>query len=140
MQKKKGNSVSRVKSNSPISRIDVEKYKNRSDILRKTVEQIQKDFGLFGLEVYFSGDENMIYEELFEQLSLHVDTLLQNDQEKLFALLYQIDVNDRHIVKAADENPNRSHSEVIAELILYRELRKVILRFWIKENPDWLNS
>jgi hypothetical protein len=140
MQKKKTNSVSQNESN-PLSKgLDVELYKNRADIIRKTAEQVQKDFGQFGMIVSFSENEEMVYKELFDQLTLYIEGLLSHDTEKLMALLYQIDLNQNKVFEAEKEYPDWTHAEIMTELILYRELKKVILRTYIKENPDWLNT
>ena len=56
-----------------------------------------------------------------------------HDFHKLLALLYQIDLNDETISKAEDENPDFTRHELIAELIVFRELRKVVYRNYYKQ-------
>jgi|AntRauTorckE6833_2_1112554.scaffolds.fasta_scaffold01658_3 hypothetical protein len=123
-----------------IQKINTDLYKNRSDILVKTVDQITKDFSTFGLEVRFSGNYAIAYEELFGHLHSHMLRLLESDVEKLHALLYHIDVDERKIRAEQSRHPGWSYSEVVTELTLYRELKKVVIREYIKENPDWLNQ
>lgn len=123
-----------------IQKINTNLYKDRTDILEKTVAQIIKDFSTFGLEVHFSGNYAMAYEELFGHLHHHILSLLETKVEKLHALLYHIDVDDRKIQSEQQKHPGWSYSEVVTELTLFRELKKVVIREYIKENPDWINE
>ncbi len=111
---------------------DIEPYKAETEIIRMTVEQIRKDFAMFGLDISFPMRMNMVYEELFSQLDAHVSQLLTVNVQKLMALLYQIDIPERNIMEAWEAHPEFTHAQVIAELIIYRELKKVILRNYYK--------
>lgn len=111
---------------------DIEPYKAETEIIRMTVEQIRKDFAMFGLDISFPMRMNMVYEELFSQLDAHVSQLLTVNVQKLMALLYQIDIPERNIMEAWEAHPEFSHAQVIAELIIYRELKKVIFRNYYK--------
>lgn len=117
-----------------------EEYKHRADIIQKTVDQIIKDCGTFGIEIGFSGFTEWAYDELFDQLEDQVADMLSGYPEKLWALLYHIDVSDKSIQQASSEHTDWSYEAVVTELILYRELKKVITREYIKQNPDWLNE
>ncbi len=120
--------------------IDIEEYKNRSEIIRQTAEQVMLDFERFGMDVSFSGHTGMAYQELFTQLCTHLEQLLIQNTEKLMALLYQIDIRQDVIVQAARSHPDWTHTEVLSELVIYRELKKVVIRNYIKNNPDWINE
>lgn len=111
---------------------DIEPYKAETEIIRMTVEQIRKDFAMFGLDISFPMSMNMVYEELFSQLDAHVSQLLTVNVQKLMALLYQIDIPERNIMEAWEAHPEFTHAQVIAELIIYRELKKVIFRNYYK--------
>jgi hypothetical protein len=52
----------------------------------------------------------------------------------LLSLLYQIDVSERSIQKKVESNPESQLSSAITDLILERELKKVITRNYFKEN------
>ena len=88
---------------------------------------------MFGMEIYFTGNVTLAYEEVYRQLSGFIETLIMHDFHKLLALLYQIDLNDETISKAEDENPDFTRHELIAELIVFRELRKVVYRNYYKQ-------
>lgn len=123
-----------------LEKINTDPYKSRADIIEKTANQVIKDFATFGLEVHFSGNAAMAYDELSDQLYGHITVMVNNHIEKLQALLYHIDVNEKAIRRAQEEHPDWSYSELVTEMILYRELKKVAIREYIKENPDWINQ
>jgi hypothetical protein len=43
-------------------------------------------------------------------------------------ILYRIDVSDEQIKKAVNENTSEPFSEIITDLIIKRELQKVVIR------------
>lgn len=112
---------------------DIEPYKHKSDIIRQTVQQVQKDFGMFGFEVTFSGNAEMAYEEMFRQLSVHIVHLLENDYHKLASLLYHIDLGEDKIAGASVEHPEWGIADIVTELVIHRELKKVLMRNYFKQ-------
>ena len=116
--------------------LSIEPYKNREEIIRQVAAQIEKDFAQFGLEVQFSGEIVYAYDELFSQLKEHLIWLLDRDYHKLILLLYQIDLTEKQILDAESQYPDVSKSDLLAELIILRELKKVLIRNYYKENPD----
>lgn len=115
---------------------NIEPYKNRTEIIRQTVAQIEKDFNMFGMDIAFSGNTEMAYQEMFVQLQHLIFQLMDSNHGKLSALLYQIDLGEAKIVEASMEHPNWSLAEVITELVIHRELKKVILRNYFKNQKE----
>ncbi len=111
---------------------DIEPFKAEQEVIRLTIAQIQKDFGMFGIEVDFPVDMGMVYHDLFSELNYHISDLLSRNVQKLSALLYQIDLNEKSILSAWEAHPEYTHSQVITELIIYRELKKVLFRSYYK--------
>jgi hypothetical protein len=116
-----------------LEQLDLTPYKLQAEIIQQTIHQIIKDFSMFGMEIYFTGNVAMAYEEIYRQLCGFIETLIIHDFHKLLALLYQIDLSDEAIIKAEEEHPNTTRHEIIAELLLYRELRKVVYRNYYKK-------
>jgi hypothetical protein len=114
--------------------LSVEPYRNREEIIRQVAAQIEKDFAQFGLEVQFSGNCDYAYDELFSQLKEHLIWLLDRDYHRLVLLLYQIDVSEKQIIQKELEFPDVPKSELLAEMIILRELKKVLIRNYFKEN------
>ncbi|MDQ1772589.1 hypothetical protein [Labilibaculum euxinus] len=121
-----------------LKNLSIEPYRNREEVIRQVAAQIEKDFDQFGLEVKFSGEIHNAYEELFSQLNEHLTHLLDRDYHRLILLLYQIDVSEKQIIKTELNFPDVPKSELLTELIILRELKKVLIRNYFKENPDKL--
>lgn len=111
---------------------NVSQFLNRDDIVRDTASQIMKDFGMFGVEITFSGDVNNAYDELHGQLAEQITGLIQTNYDKLLSVLYQVDITDREISRAEQELPHYSHIEIIAHQVIVRDLKKVLLRRYFK--------
>ncbi len=115
---------------------NIELYKGRAEFIRQTAGQIIKDFGLFGLEITFSGNTDLAYQELYHQLDSIIAHLIENDFGRLYSLLYQIDVTERSIQTKKREYPHLTDSEILAELVIHRELTKVLTRNYFKAMKD----
>lgn len=103
-------------------------YYNRTDLLEKVVEQVKKDFNWFSFEIIFKGEEESPYQELYNQILPLVDELLNDDYPKLMAMLYRIDLDEDFLNKKLKESEQADTDEVITDLIIKRELQKVIIR------------
>lgn len=114
-------------SNSNVSGLFTE-----AEIVRETAEQIMKDFGMFGVEITFSGDTNNAYNELHQQLIDQISLLLERNYELLLSVLYQVDITDSEIAKATRELPHYNQVEIIAHQVIVRDLKKVLLRRYFK--------
>lgn len=115
-----------------VSNANVAGLLNREEIVRETAEQIMKDFGMFGVEITFSGNTTEAYHELHNQLIIQISELLNFNYDLLLSVLYQIDISDHEISKAHSELPHFSHKEILAHQIIVRELKKVLLRRYFK--------
>ncbi len=111
---------------------NVKGFLDRAEIVRETAEQIKKDFGMFGVEVTFSGDISNAYEELHWQLVDQISVLIQNNYDKLLSVLYQVDITEREIALAEHDLPHYTHVEIVAHQVIARELKKVLWRRYFK--------
>lgn len=108
------------------------KAAQREDLIRKTATQIIKDFAEFGLDVTFSGNIENFYLELFNQMREHVDRLLAEQYPRFLGLLYRIDVSEQQVAMYQDEMSDASYADAVTELIIHRELKKVMIREYFK--------
>lgn len=116
-----------------ISRQELEKSKREEKFVLLTAQQVKKDFAMFGMEVNFSGNISFAYNELFQQLNVHIENLLNTNYEKLKSLLYQIDLSEKELTKTDPDLHFASISELVTHKILERELKKVLIRTFFKE-------
>ncbi|MBI3500681.1 MAG: hypothetical protein HY063_02715 [Bacteroidetes bacterium] len=108
--------------------MDITPYLNRLDILNETAQQIIKDFGMAGMEIKFSGKIENAYEELFSQILPLVEKLHEENFQNFYNLMYRIDISETQIKKAMESSLDKKFSEVVTDLILKREIQKVITR------------
>ena len=120
---------------------------NKEDIINETIAQIQKDFGMYNINIQFDGNTDNAYEQLMDGLTIEVKQLLANDKSKLQSILYRIDLSEIAIKKALQHtlaNSNQTliingntnnfdnQQQVIAHEIIVRELKKVLTRNYFK--------
>ena len=116
-----------------ISKSELERSKREEKFVLLTAQQVKKDFAMFGMQVDFSGNVNFAYQELFQQLNIYVSDLLNTNYEKLKSLLYQIDLSEKELTRPDSNIQFSSISEIITHKILERELKKVLIRTYFKE-------
>lgn len=117
-----------------VSNSNVSGLLNEADIVRETAEQIMKDFGMFGVEITFSGDTGNAYYELHRQLIDQISLLLESNYDLLLSVLYQVDITEKEIDRATRELPHYNHVEIIAHQVIVRDLKKVLLRRYFKNH------
>lgn len=84
------------------------------------------------------------YDEIRTQLSEQVNYLIQSDFQRLVVLLYRIDISETKLKTLLKENPDQDAGNIIAELIIERQLQKIKSRQQfsqrdknIDENEKW---
>ncbi len=115
-----------------IHKSNIAELLNEKILVQETAEQIMKDFGLFGLTITFSGNTATAYNELFQQLKIQIESLVNSNYQKLLSVLYQVDITDKEIANTQAEIPEYSHIEIIAHQIIVRDLKKVLTRHYFK--------
>ncbi len=115
---------------------NIEFFLNKEDIVRETAAQIMKDFGMFGIEITFSGDVENAYHELHEQLISQISVYLDRDYSRLMAVLYQVDITEREIARAHHELPHYNDLEVLAHQVIFRDLKKVLFRRYYRAKEE----
>lgn len=114
---------------------NIEFFLNKEDIVRETAAQIMKDFGMFGIEITFSGDVENAYHELHEQLINQISVYLDRDYSRLMSVLYQVDITEKEIAKAHQDLPHYNDLEILAHQVIFRDLKKVLFRRYYRANP-----
>jgi len=115
---------------------NIEFYLNKEDIILETAAQIIKDFGMFGIEITFTGVTENAYHELHEQLVNQISVYLDKDYSRLMAVLYQVDITEKEIAKAHQELPHYNDLEVLAHQVIFRDLKKVLYRRFYKSQQE----
>ena len=103
-------------------------YFNNVDYLRETAKQISKDFELAGLPLTFSGEGSTAFNELLYALSPLLSELIEKNFSGLLNLLYRIDIHESKVALLSEHNDYGSLPEALADLIIRRELQKIVIR------------
>lgn len=101
---------------------------NESELRAKLLLQLAKDLNSSGLNFSLTEEQANSYDSLLSELEQLIRPLFESNSQKLYGLLYRIDVSEREIAKAGMELKDFSHSQIIAHAIIFRELKKVLIR------------
>lgn len=97
----------------------------REDIIREYLEY----------EFAISVVHNSSWQDMEVRLSQYINHLIDKDFSKLLSILYRIDVSESKLRQVLEENAGEHASDLIARLILDRQLEKIMTREKFKTNP-----
>jgi len=115
-----------------ITQQNIAQLLNKEAFILNTIAQIQKDFGMYSIQINFDGNTATAYQQLMQQLGSEITKLLSIDKSKFQSILYRIDLSERQIQQALSKNFNLETNHTIAHEIIVRELKKVLTRFYFK--------
>ncbi|MFI5155071.1 MAG: hypothetical protein ACHQEM_02745 [Chitinophagales bacterium] len=98
----------------------------KEDIIREYLEH----------EFAISVVHNSSWLDMEARLSEYINHLIDKDFGKLLVILYRIDVSELKLRQVLEENAGEHASDLIARLILNRQLEKIKTREKFKSNPD----
>ncbi len=75
-------------------------------------------------------------QELREQLIFYINHLLLNDFNKLFSILYKVDVNEEKLKLLLEQNPQTDAAILISDLLIQRQHEKIISKQNSKPTND----
>ncbi len=76
----------------------------------------------------------------FKELSDYINELITTNFEQLIAMLYRIDVSEKKLKKLISEPGSNLSSDVIAKLVIERQLEKITSRRETKIPPEEKND
>lgn len=80
---------------------------------------------LLNKELSLQLPEQLAMEELEQQLTDHINHLINTDFEKLIYYLYRIDVNELKMKQLLQQQGGINAAQLIARLIIERQLQKI---------------
>ena len=81
------------------------------------------------LELSNKNVQKQSYEAQFELLSQFIDHLIQTDFSRLLAILYRVDISEEKLkLNLAENKDQQFSSRIIAQMLIDRELEKIISR------------
>ncbi len=101
---------------------------SKPDLFEKFKIQLKKDFEICGLDTEFISNLIPDYDLIFNLLNIEIEKINRSSSNKLNSLLYRVDISEQQIKKAFTANSNVTLNEIITELIIKRELQKIIIK------------
>ena len=106
------------------------------DHLNEAAFSIEKDFESANSSDSLTNYQDLNYEILKEFVKQKVEDLINRNFEKLTWILYRIDVDEEKLKNALKQNNPEKAPEVIAELIIERQLQKAKTRQEFEKNKN----
>ncbi|MBT6809171.1 MAG: hypothetical protein HOA52_06755 [Flavobacteriales bacterium] len=106
--------------------VSVDSFIQNQDFLKETTSQLEKDFLMVGVNFDIEKPVES-YKDLFSFTFNLINSLNERDPKRLLNLLYRIDL-DEEKVKLEMNKTELSFTEMLSEMIVKRELYKVIIR------------
>ncbi len=116
-----------------ISNREIATFFNKELIVEDLINQIKKDLGMFGIDFLLSQDTIITYSELLKSLVSNIEPLFKEDKNRLFSILYRVDISEKDLESAGKELPDYNQIEIVAHQIIKRELKKVLIRKYYKQ-------
>jgi hypothetical protein len=105
---------------------------SKPDLFEAFKLQLIKDVEYCGLNADFVITLTADYEIIFTSAARFVKKIMGGSENKLSELLYRIDISEAQIAKLMKDKRELEFSDIIAELIIKRELQKVVLKKMFK--------
>jgi hypothetical protein len=108
------------------NKISLTTYSSNKEILSLLVAQLSKDFESckLAITIPFDASAPLIQESVFK--ALQKDT--HSTHTQIQQLLYRIDVSEKLVEQIEDKNNLNQFIQSLTELIIKRELQKVLIR------------
>ena len=112
----------------------IQAYLNMPDLLRDLLLQITKDFQTAQIPLLPESLVNCSFEGLCETLVMALDAHLAKGGT-LKNVLNRVDLTEKQLKKHIPERLT-SKLRPLAELIIKRELQKVVIRYWYRQSSE----
>ena len=100
----------------------------KPDLFEKFKLQLQKDFDNCSINSGFVNTLVADFDSILNSLGYEIEKLNKISPSKLTGLMYRIDINEAQIKKMVNQKPDVEFNGIVAELIIKRELQKIIIK------------
>lgn len=107
---------------------NLEAFNHRLALIQSTIHQIKKDFQWYDEDLSIDEADQDIVGKLKLKLTVLVNRMLELDTYRFFQLMYTIDIPEEQVRNCLMNEANESGIEELVELIIKRELQKVLIR------------
>ncbi len=110
--------------------LNIQDQLSSNDLFAAFKIQLAKDFEQSNFPSEFVTALEPTYSSILKKISFELE---RNVNIKLMQLLHRIDISEAQLKKYVAERTNESYFNVIAELIIKRELQKVVIKRFYKD-------
>ena len=111
---------------------ELQRHRKNKDLIEATIKQINKDFEAAGFNTPL--ELNSDYTLVKADLAQSIDYLLNTFHHRFISMLYRIDIPDHIILFALDPTEKEPAEQKLADIIIERELLKVLTKNYYKNN------
>lgn len=119
-----------------IRNTNLEIFLDKQEIVKVLIAQISKDLGMYGIELHFEENTKITYQILHNELVSKIENLFKNESSRLFSILYRVDISEKDLAMAGGDLPDYNQTEIVAHQIIKRELKKVLIRKFYKNEEN----
>lgn len=112
----------------------IENYLKMPNLLRDLILQLLKDFQTAQIPLTLNPEENYSFEGLCKGIEFVIENHLKRGGT-LKNLLNRVDLTEKQIKKVIS-GAIHSNLRRLAELIIKRELQKVVIRYWYQQSSS----
>ena len=114
----------------------IQNLPDKKEIIIEMIAQIKKDFAMFSENIEFTETAQEKYANLFGQLEAYLNKHFSKNTERLYPILYRIDILEKDISFAINQQGEYNFIALITEQIILKELQKVLIRRHYKGKAD----
>ena len=107
-------------------------FLNHEKIVSDLCQQITKDINEDDCVIHLKWSTQSAFADLFQQIFPVIERLEKTNQSKLNFILNRTDISEIQLKQAIKKNKSWNNAQIISDLIIKRELQKVVIRSHFK--------
>jgi lipopolysaccharide assembly outer membrane protein LptD (OstA) len=100
---------------------------DKAETIKEVLDDLQK------LPLQLTGKSNT-YQQLQQEIAARINYLITNNFSLLISLLYRLDISEKKLRQLLGEPAKTTAGDIIAEMIIERQLQKIASRKAFKSN------
>jgi ABC-type transporter Mla subunit MlaD len=102
---------------------------NNDQDIKEVTDNLQK------FQLQLSGKSDT-YDQLLNEIASRINYLITHDFSLLISVLYRLDISEKKLKQLLAESAKTTAGDIIAEMIIKRQLQKIESRKAFKNNPS----
>jgi hypothetical protein len=107
---------------------EIEIHFNNQKVIDQLLRQLEKDLALEFDSLHCQFEKENLFQKLHDLISPIVEKNIQQNFSNFMNTIYRIDVSEQKINHALQNKSSSDYAHVITELILQKEMQKIITR------------